>query len=135
MDSRTRKPAPAAAVLALLAVVGLSSCGGSLSFGFGTFFDDASPSVSIASAQASVRAGQQVRVVAAAADESGIDSVAFYRVDGNASVFLGFDTTEPYEWQVTAPVDGRTTLELFARATDNAGNHADSAVVSINVTP
>jgi hypothetical protein len=125
----------ALSLLVLLAAAALSSCGGSLSFGFGTFFDDSPPSVSVAAAQASVRAGQQVRVVAAAADENGIDSVAFYRVDGNASVLLGFDTTEPYEWQVAAPVDGRSTLDVFARATDNAGNHADSAVVSIAITP
>jgi hypothetical protein len=125
----------AAAAQVLLAALALGACGVSLDLGYGTSFDDSPPSVGIVAAQTSVRAGQHVRVVAAAADENGIDSVAFYRIDDTGPVLLGKDGFEPYEWQVTAPADGRATLRVFARATDNEGNRADSEAVSITVTP
>jgi len=118
-----------ALVAACVAVLG--ACGGGVFFGF----DDAPPAVSLTTAASSVAAGQSVRFVAAAADESGIDSVAFYRVDGNGTVLLGSDSAEPYEWNVVAPADGRTSLSVFARATDNSGNQSDSATVTIAVTP
>lgn len=123
----------AAAVAAVL----ISACGGSLSFGFGSFdeFDVSPPSVNLVAAAASVQAGQSVRLIAAAADESGIDSVAFYRTDGSNVVLLGTDGFEPYEWLANAPTDGRSTLTVFARARDNAGNLADSNTVTITVTP
>jgi hypothetical protein len=34
---------------------------------------------------------------------------------------------------VQAPDDGRTTLQVFARATDEAGNTADSATLTITI--
>ena len=100
----------------------------------GNGFDLSPPSVSIA-APSTVRAGDTVRVVAAAADESGIDAVTFYRFDGNTAVVLGSIGSEPFEWLVIAPNDGRATLSVFASATDRAGNRADSAVVSIAIVP
>jgi len=122
--------------LVFLPALLLPGCGGgvSIGFGFGSDFDDWPPSVSIASV-ASVQAGQPVRLIAAAADESGIESVAFFRLDGSDAVLLGSDGSDPYEWTTSAPVDGRTTLRVFARARDNAGNRADSDVLSITVTP
>lgn len=113
----------------------LSGCGGGISFGFGTGFDDAAPSVNLVADATSVRAGQTVKLAAAAADESGIDNVAFYRVDGANTTRLGTDGAVPYEWIATAPSDGRSTLDVFARARDNFGNEADSNVVSIAITP
>ncbi|KNZ33324.1 MAG: hypothetical protein AD742_06975 [Methylibium sp. NZG] len=117
--------------------VALTACGGGLSLYIdGSDYDEFwPPSVSIAAAQTAVLAGQTVRLVAAASDESGIDSVAFYRLDNGAAVLLGGDGNAPYEWDAVAPTDGRDTLLVFARATDNAGNRADSAVVSIAIRP
>ena len=117
----------------LAGVLALAGCGGGLYFG--SNFDTSPPSVTLATAATSVAAGQTLRLVAAAADESGIDHVAFYRLDTNGEVLLGSDTSSPYEWVVTAPADGRTPLQVFARAVDDPGNSADSAVVSVTVTP
>jgi hypothetical protein len=121
--------------LALLAVLGLGACGGGFYLGYEYGFDDTPPSVSLAVANTSVRAGDVLQVSAAAADDTGIDSVAFYRLDGNGAVLLGSDGREPYTWQVMVPADGRTVLTLFARATDWDGNRADSVAVSVNVLP
>jgi hypothetical protein len=112
-----------------------TSCGGGVYLGFGAGFDEQPPAVTLTTASTSVAAGQTVHFVAAAADENGIDNVAFYRVDTNGSVLLGSDVSSPYEWTVTAPADGRTTLSVFARATDGTGNRADSDVVTLAVTP
>lgn len=119
----------------LCATLLLAGCGGGLYLGWGDYDDDGAPSVSIATAQSSVPAGGVLRVVAAASDDSGIDEVAFYRLDGGAAVRLGSDGSAPYEWNVVAPADGRSTLSVFARARDGAGNTADSSVLSVSVTP
>jgi len=121
---------PAVLAAAACAAV-LGACGGGIYFGF----DDVPPAVNVTTAASSVAAGQSVRFVAAAADESGIDHVSFYRLDADAPVLLGSDPAEPYEWNVVAPADGRSSLSVFARATDNNGNQADSATVTITVTP
>ncbi len=119
-------------MLALL----LAGCGGGIYIGWGDWNDDGAPSVSITTAQTGVAAGGVLHVVAAASDDgSGIDSVAFYRLDGGVAVRLGSDGSEPYEWDVVAPADGRTTLSVFARARDGAGNEADSALLTVMVTP
>ncbi len=119
--------------LALLAVLCLGACGGGFYLDYG--YDNTPPSVSLAVANTSVRAGDVLRVSAAAADDYGIDNVAFYWLDGNGAVLLGSDGREPYDWQVTVPSDGRTVLTLFARATDWDGNRTDSVAVSVNVLP
>jgi hypothetical protein len=117
----------------------LAGCGGGVSIGVGYvydgYYDDLGPSVSLATAQTNVFAGQPVDLVAAAADESGIDSVAFYRLDGNTAVLLGADGYAPFEWQTLAPTDGRTRMLLFATAMDRAGNRTNSEVVQVIVTP
>jgi hypothetical protein len=122
---------------AVCAAVLMSACGGGLSIGIGIdgSFDLSAPSVNLVASQASVQAGQSVTLVAAAADESGIEFVTFYRQERNGDVLLGTDGGEPYQWQADAPADGRTAVSFFARATDRAGNQADSAVVTVNVTP
>ena len=125
------------ALAAAAAATVLAACGGGVSIGIGYdgAFDFSSPSVSLAAAQSSVRAGQPVDLVAAAADESGIESVEFYRRDDDRVVLLGTDGNEPFQWQATAPADGRTSVRLFARANDRAGNWADSETVTVTVTP
>ena len=125
--------------LCVAPVLSLHGCGGGIWLGFGDGFgdgfDDFSPTVTLASAVTSVQAGQTLRLVAAAADENGIESVAFHRIEGAGSVLLGRDFSVPYELVVTAPADGRTSMSVFARATDNQGRQADSAVVTIAITP
>ena len=124
--------------LCLVAALLLNGCGGGVSFGFGSgdFWDDIPPSVSLAGSVTTVQAGQPVRLVAAASDsDSGVERVIFYRVDGVDTTRLGSDTREPYEWDTTAPTDGRTTLVVFARAQDWAGNWADSVALTITITP
>ena len=120
----------------LAATLLLAGCGGGLYLGWGNCCDSGAPSVSITTAQSSVQAGATLRVVAAASDsDSGIDEVAFYRVDAGADTRLGSDGSAPYEWNVIVPSDGRSTLTVFARARDGAGNTADSNRITVSVTP
>ena len=120
----------------LAATLLVAGCGGGLYIGWGDYDDDGAPSVSITTAQTSVVAGGTLRVVAAASDDdSGIDEVAFYRVDGATDTRLGSDGSAPYEWNVPVPADGRTTVSVFARARDGAGNTANSSLLTIAVTP
>ena len=117
-----------------LAVATLGACGGGLWIGIdGSWGDDRAPSVSIASAATSAVAGGTLRVVAAAADDDGIDEVSFFRRDGNRWTLLGSDGTQPYEWMVAVPVDGRSVLEVYARATDRSGWQADSEVLQVSI--
>ena len=81
--------------LVLLAVLGLGACGGGFYLDYQYGFDNTPPSVSLAVANTNVRAGDVLRVSAAAADDNGIDTVAFYRLDGNGAVLLGSDGREP----------------------------------------
>lgn len=119
----------------LAAMLLLAGCGGGIYLGWGDY-DDGAPSVSITTAQTSVPAGGTLRVVAAASDDdSGIDEVAFYRVDGSVDTRLGSDGSAPYEWNVPVPADGRTTVSVFARARDGAGNTANSSLLTVSVTP
>ena len=114
----------------------LTGCGGGLWIGFGdSDWDDSPPSVSLVATSPTVTAGGTLRVVAAAADDSGIDRVAFYRRDAIGWTFLGSDPAAPYEWFVPVPADGRSVLEVFARATDRAGLEADSDVLQVPVGP
>lgn len=125
----------AALVLTLL----LAGCGGGIYLGWshcdGCDDGDGAPSVSITAAQTSVSAGGTLRVVAAASDQSGIDEVAFYRVDAGADTRLGSDGSAPYEWDVPVPADGRSSLTVYARARDGAGNSAQSNRLTVSVTP
>lgn len=120
----------------LAATLLLAGCGGGLYIGWGDYDDDGAPSVSITTAQTSVPAGGTLRVVAAASDDdSGIDEVAFYRVDGGTDTRLGSDGSAPYEWNVPVPADGRSTVSVFAVARDGAGNTASSNRLTVTVTP
>ncbi len=120
--------------LAVLASVLLAACGGGIYLEFDDF-DDLPPVVELAASSLSAFAGDSVRLIAAAADENGIDHVSFYRYDGNTAVRLGSDSFSPYDWQLLVPADGRTSVIVFARAVDNAGNVADSNLVTISITP
>lgn len=133
--------------LCLAAPLLFVGCGGGVSLGFGsgvsvgvggTFgdaFDRTAPSVSLTTAATSVQAGRSFRLAAAAADESGVESVSFFRLDGDTPVVLATLGTAPYEIEVIAPNDGRMMVTFFARATDNEGNRADSGQVPVTVAP
>lgn len=121
-------------MLAVLVSVLLAACGGGIYLEFDDY-DDLPPVVDLAASSLSAFAGDSVRLVAAAADENGIDHVSFYRYDGNTAVRLGSDSFSPYDWQLLVPADGRTSVTVFAHAVDNAGNVADSNLVTISITP
>ncbi len=126
-------PLRAALVAGLVAV--LAGCGGGSDYEEGDGDDDVPPEVSIA-APAQAMAGATVRLSAAAADDwSGIEQVAFYRVDGSNAVLLGTDSNRPYELLMVVPSDGRTAVDVFAWAQDREGNEADSAVLRIAIVP
>lgn len=112
----------------------LSACGGGLYLTVGED-DPYPPVVSLAAQSTTAQAGSTLRLIAAAADESGIDYVNFFRYDGNTPVGLGSDAAEPYEWNITVPSDGRTSVTVFAQAVDAYGNSATSAPVTIAITP
>ena len=115
----------------------LASCGGGIYLGYDDRdLDDRPPSVSLAASPNSARAGATVTLVAAASDDRGIDSVAFYRLDasGNA-VLLGSDGVAPYTWETTLPSNGQSSVSYLARATDSRGQRTDSAAVSVAVLP
>jgi len=110
----------------------LGGCGGGVGFGYCDDCDNQPPSVVIVSAVETIEAGEELRLVAAASDESGIDDVTFYRRDGETDVVLGSDGSAPYEWRLTPEDAG--TLVVFARARDDDGNRANSASITITVT-
>ena len=123
--------------LPLLAALGLAGCGGGvfLGFGFGDdHFDGSGPSVSLATPSSTAAAGSTVALVAAASDEHGVDSVAFYQLDdANGATLLGADGSAPYQWNAVVP--SAASVRYFARATDGLGNRADSAVVTVTIVP
>ena len=133
--------------LAVLGASLLAACGGGVSLGFGSgsgvgagvgftnTFDRTAPSIALTASATTVQAGRSVRLAAAAADESGIESVSFLRLDGETASVLATVGSPPYEIDLIAPQDGRALLNVFARATDNQGTRADSARIVIAVTP
>ncbi len=123
-------------LVTLAAAAVLVGCGGGVAIGFGggENFDSSPPSVSIAASSLSVAAGQQVTLIAAASDESGIDAVAFYRLDPGEQRVLGTLARPPYTLSVTAPSDGRSVMQVFARAIDNVGKRADSQIIDIAIS-
>lgn len=112
----------------------LAGCGGGIYLELGDDdWNDGAPSVSIATAASSVVAGGTLHVIAAAADDDGIDGVDFYRRDDSRWTFVGSDGQAPYEAWVPVPADGRVVLEVTARATDGGGREADSEVLQVPV--
>jgi len=123
-------------LLAALLAPLLGGCGGGVFIGIdgdGGFGDGRDPAVNIATAQASVAPGGTLRVVAAASDADGIERVSFYRRDGGGWVRLADDLRSPYEQDIDVPNDGRSQIEVFARAFDFSGRSGDSNVLTVPV--
>ena len=112
----------------------LAGCGGGVYLGYEWGDDGLPPSVELVASAYEVVPLQSVRLVAAAADDTGyIDQVEFYRFDGNRPVLLGIDRSQPYETLMVVPDDGRARVELFARAVDSYGDVGDSAIIALDV--
>lgn len=136
LQSLRRRARRTAAPL-LLAML-LAGCGGGISIGFdwGDPWDDGrAPSVSLAVSPDTVRAGQPVRLVAAASDADGIEQVAFFRIENGGSVLLFADGQAPYEFDTLTPTDGRSSVRYFARATDHTGRRSDSVAATVTLLP
>jgi hypothetical protein len=123
------------ALMALFLVL-TAGCGGGvfLDIGIGDVGDQP-PSVALTSAVAEAPSGAAVRLAAAASDDFGVDSVAFYREEGaGPPTLLATDGRPPYQLDTTIPVSAIGTVwRYYARAFDGAGQHADSALVEITV--
>jgi len=120
----------------LLTAALLGGCGGGFYICFGWCGDEFAPSVQLATDVSSAAPGTAVDLVAAAADENGIDSVAFYRLDESGdAILLGADGSAPYQWSTTIPIGASGSVRYFARATDFSGNSADSNIVTVTVAP
>jgi hypothetical protein len=130
----TRRLRPAA--LAALASALLAACGGGVYFSSGDGGER--PRVSLAVAPSAARAGDTVTLAAGAADDLGIDQVAFYRRDNGGDVLLqALGPSSRYEIQTAIPSGAAagSTVRYFARATDLAGLRGDSALVAVQVLP
>lgn len=120
--------------LAALLLALTAGCGGGVFLGIGDVGDQP-PSVALTSAVDEAPAGTVVRLAAAASDDFGVDSVAFYREEAaGPPTLLATDVRPPYQLDTTIPASGSGTVwRYFARAFDGAGQHGDSAVVDITV--
>ena len=122
--------------LAVLALSGLAACGGGVYFSIGDGGER--PQVTLVVAPTAARAGDTLTLAAGAVDDVGIDQVAFYRRDSGGDVLLHALGPSPrYEIQVQVPAGAAagSTLRYFARATDVAGQRADSNLVAVQVLP
>jgi hypothetical protein len=102
--------------------------------------DGAAPAVALNSPanQSSFRRGTKVTVTATATDQgtgpgstSGVAAVEFY-LDGTTK--LATVTASPYQFRWNTRSASKGTHALTAVATDNAGNSATSAVVTVTLT-
>lgn len=128
------RPARAARVAGVLPLAfALAGCGGG--FYLGDDFDDNDdpPQVVLIVSPDVAQAGDEVRLRASASDDSGIDEVVFFRVDGAVSTRLGSDETAPYELVTELPDDAAQPVQFFARAIDNDGESRDSDLFSVTV--
>ena len=133
MSSR-RKAVTRARLTAGSLMFALAGCGG----GFFLLFVESDfvsepPSVSVTTATSAQR-GETIRLSADAADDIGIDQVAFFRDEGVDGVLLGADGDAPYELDTQIPLTAVGTVQYFARATDLDGNVTRSATVSVTLS-
>lgn len=110
----------------------LSACGIGLSYGFG-LGGDTPPSVSLAAAPLSAAPGDRIDLVAAASDDRAVAEVRFYRLDASGDTLLGADASAPYALSTLLPSGAVGQVRYIARASDDAGQVAESQAVTIIV--
>lgn len=121
----------------------LAGCGGGVVLGLDlgyvdVYYEDVDspPSVSIAANPSVARTGDVVRLVAAASDDWGISSVAFFEVDASGVsrrlVTLG---GPPYAVDTFVPATSQGVVYYMARATDTSGQYRDSRLATVTVAP
>lgn len=118
--------------LGATALLALAGCGGGFYLG-DNFDDDDPPQVLLVVSPDTAAPGEEVRLRASASDDSGIEEVIFFRVDGAVSTRLDTDETAPYELIDELPDGATGTVQFFARAVDNDGQSRDSDLFSVSV--
>jgi hypothetical protein len=91
--------------------------------------DNTPPTVSLSSDKTSLETAGDITLTATASDNLGVAKVEFF--DGSTK--LGEDSTAPYTQVVSLSVGTNTQKSYTARATDAAGNSANSAAVLVTV--
>jgi hypothetical protein len=127
----------AARLAASALLIALTGCGGGVYLSFSDDGDgDRPPDVSLTTAVTQARAGDVVRLAAAASDDFGVTSVRLYQLldDGHLRLPVA-DTARPLQWDVTLPESASGQLRYLARATDDIGQQSDSNVVAITLLP
>jgi hypothetical protein len=119
-------------VAMMLTAGALSACGIGLSYGFG-LGGDAPPNVSLAAAPLSAAPGDRIDLVAAATDDHAVAEVRFYRLDTTGDTLLGTDAGAPYALSTLVPSGAIGQVRYVARASDDAGQVAESQVVTVIV--
>ena len=122
---------------ALILAASLAGCSGGVYLGYEySDYDDQPPSVSLASSSTAARAGEVVRLVAAASDDYYVDRVEFYHVDdqglGSRITIL---SSPPYTVDVIVPVSSTGVVYFMARAVDDVGQMRDSSIIAVTVLP
>lgn len=125
------RPGP---VAALVFCLGLAGCGGGLYIGIGGDTDEP-PSVSLVVDRGSAPAGSVLTFTAAASDDFRVRAVTLYRRDATGDVLIGTDEQSPYLWDTALPASSTGQVGYYARAEDDIGQRADSAVVTVQVLP
>jgi hypothetical protein len=126
----TTTSTPGAHTLVAKAYDAAGNIGQSVSLPVNVVNDTIAPTVAITSPTTGSEVSGTVSVAAAASDNIGISRIEFYRND----VMQAAVNTTPYSysWDTNTVADG--SHNLSARAYDAAGNSAQSASVSVNVS-
>ena len=119
------------AAIAIAAATLVAGCNAGLYLDIGP--RDEPPSVSLAASPAEASRGDTIGLVAAAADDYRVVEVAFYRVDSSGNTLLGRDSSAPFAIDTVLPAGASGEVRYLARATDDAGQLGDSAVVAVAV--
>jgi hypothetical protein len=126
------------AILACATALLDSACGGGVAFvsfksGGG---GDEPPHVSLTSSTSVGRAGDPVRLTAAASDDFGVDRVELFHAEsGGSATRLATDRSAPYAFDVVLADSGAGQARYFARAVDDVGQSTDSETLAITLRP
>jgi hypothetical protein len=107
----------------------LAACSGSLTITIG----NEPPTLSLAAAPSTLSVPGNISLSAIATDNGGIREVLFYRLVENTPAQLAQVTTAPYQTTVALGRADNGSVRFFARAFDNEGASADSAVITVTV--